>query len=222
MDLTGEELLQRLGITRIELREWIDNGLLSPLLAGDGDRFPASAVEEGELIRKFSSLGYALAEIRKIKRSVGLPVKDEKGRFVSRADFLTVGELAEKSGINVRTIKFWEEKGLVSPCRRTEGGFRLYRQGDVAYLSFVKDLQAFNYTLAEIATILRLVGPDLGSAEEGLKALSASETEKAASSLEYLVGRMREVREASLRVEAVFARRLRAVLRRLRASKRSS
>jgi DNA-binding transcriptional MerR regulator len=221
VDLTGEELLRRLRITRAELEEWIDNGLLSPL-PGGADLFPSSAVEEGELIRKFFSLGYALAEIHKIKRSVGLPVKNEKGRFVSRADFLTIGELAEKSGINVRTIKFWEEKGLISPYRRTEGGFRLYRQGDVAFLSFVKDLQAFNYTLAEIATILRLVGPELGTAEGDLAAMSPSETEKAASSLEYLVDRMREVREASLRVEAVFARRLRAVLRRLRAAKRSS
>jgi hypothetical protein len=86
----------------------------------------------------------------------------------------------------------------------------------------VKDLQAFNYTLAEIATILRLVGPELGTAEGDLAAMSPSETEKAASALEYLVDRMREVREASLRVEAVFARRLRAALRRLRAVKRSS
>ena len=147
-------------------------------------------------------------------------MKDEKGRFLSRADFLTIGELAEKSGINVRTIKFWEEKGLISPFRRTEGGFRLYRQGDVALLSFIRDLQAFNYSLAEIATIVKLVGPDPATAESGLDALSAGELEKAASSLEFLVGHMQEVREASLRVEAIFSRRLRAVLRRLRAGKR--
>ncbi|MBE3134619.1 MAG: hypothetical protein IMZ55_14200, partial [Acidobacteria bacterium] len=101
-----------------------------------------------------------------------------------------------------------------------EGGFRLYRQSDVVFLSFVKDLQAFNYTLAEIGTILRLVGTDLGAAEAGLEQMTAEEVEKAASALEYLVGRMREVREASTRVEAVFARRLRAVARRLRAQKR--
>jgi DNA-binding transcriptional MerR regulator len=219
VELTGEELLRRLHITRAELQAWIDNGLLAP---GAGDRFPAAAVEEGELIRKFSSLGYALAEILRIKRSVGLPVKDETGRFLSRSDFLTVGELAEKSGINARTIKFWEEKGLISPFRRTEGGFRLYRQGDVAFLSFIRDLQAFNYSLAEIATIVRLVGPDLGTAEAGLEGLPPAEVEKAASALEFLVGRMQEVREASLRVEAVFSRRLRAVARRLRAGKRGS
>ena len=54
----------------------------------------------------------------------------------------------------MRTIKFWEEKGLIAPHRRTEGGFRLYRPGEVVLLAFIKDLQAFNYTLAEIGTIL--------------------------------------------------------------------
>jgi DNA-binding transcriptional MerR regulator len=219
VELTRDELLQRLRITRGELEEWIENGLLAPL-PGRGGLFPESAVGEGELILKFSHLGYALREIRRIKRSVGLPVKDEKGRYVSRAEFLTIGELAERSGINVRTIKFWEEKGLISPYRRTEGGFRLYRQSDASFLSFVKDLQAFNYTLAEIGTIVRLVGPDLAAAEAGLEQMTAEEVEKAASALEYLVGRMREVREASTRVEAVFARRLRSVAHLLRAKKR--
>jgi hypothetical protein len=93
VDLTREKLLQRLRIARGELEEWIYAGLFSPLPGPDG-LFPESAVEDGELILKFAHLGYALPEIQKIKRSVGLPVKDEKGRYVSRADFLTIGELA--------------------------------------------------------------------------------------------------------------------------------
>ncbi len=210
--LSREELIQRLRITARELAEWTDSGLLASLEERP-DLFPSSAVEEGELIKKFSSLGYALPEIRKIKRSVGLPVKDGSGRYVSRSDFLTIGELAEKSGINVRTIKFWEEKGLISPHRRTEGGFRLYRPSEVGLLSFIKDLQAFNYTLAEIGDILKLAGPDLGTAEANLEGMSPTEIEKLQGALEFLIGRMREVREASTRVESVFTRRLKAVIR---------
>ena len=153
MELTREEFLHRLRITPQELSSWLEHELVAPL-QGDaspaGPRFAESAIEEGELIRKFTALGYSLPEIQKIKRSVGLPVRDEAGRYVSRSDLLTIGELAERSGINVRTIKFWEEKGLVTPHRRTEGGFRLYRPAEVELLSFIKDLQAFNYTLAEI------------------------------------------------------------------------
>lgn len=220
MELTREELLQRLRLTPRELEEWTENELLSPV-SGRGDLFPESAVEEGELIRKFCSLGYALPEIQKIKRSVGLPVKDDKGRYTSRSDFLTIGELAVKSGINVRTIKFWEEKGLIAPHRRTEGGFRLYRPGEVVLLTFIKDLQAFNYTLAEIGNILRLAGPDLGATDADLADMPLAEIEKTGAALEFLVERMREVRDASSRVETVFARRLRVVSRILRIKKRT-
>jgi len=220
VELTREELLQRLRLTPRELEEWTENELLSPV-SGRGDLFPESAVEEGELIRKFCSLGYALPEIQKIKRSVGLPVKDDKGRYTSRSDFLTIGELAVKSGINVRTIKFWEEKGLIAPHRRTEGGFRLYRPGEVVLLTFIKDLQAFNYTLAEIGNILRLAGPDLGATDADLADMPLAEMEKTGAALEYLVERMREVRDASSRVETVFARRLRVVSRILRIKKRT-
>jgi DNA-binding transcriptional MerR regulator len=218
--LTRDELLQRLRISPRELAEWTQSQLLTPV-EGREDRFPDSALEEGELIKKFSALGYALTEIQKIKRSVGLPVKDVAGRYVSRSESLTIGELAERSGINVRTIKFWEEKGLIEPHRRTEGGFRLYRPGDVVLLSFIKDLQAFNYTLAEIGTILRLAGPDLGATDSDLAETPLAEAEKTASALQYLVERMREVRDASSRVETVFARRLRAVSRMIKSRKRA-
>jgi MerR family transcriptional regulator, copper efflux regulator len=219
VELTQEELLHRLRITSRELAEWMEHELITPA-PGAADVFPESAIEEGELIRKFSSLGYTLPEILKIKRSVGLPVKDEKGRYVSRSDFLTIGELADRSGINVRTIKFWEEKGLIAPHRRTDGGFRLYRPRDVVLLSFIKDLQAFNYTLNEIGPILGLAGPDLGVTDADLAGMSLEELEKAGAALEYLVERMREVRDASARVETVFARRLRAVSRVLKSRKR--
>jgi DNA-binding transcriptional MerR regulator len=219
VELTREEFLHRLRITPRELEEWTAHELVASL-PGTADVYPESAIEEAELIRKFSALGYSLPEIQKIKRSVGLPVKDEKGRFVSRSEFLTIGELAERSGINVRTIKFWEEKGLISPHRRTEGGFRLYKPADVVLLSFIKDLQTFNYTLAEIGTILALAGPDLGVTDADLIAMAQPELEKAGAALEYLVERMREVRDASARVEAVFARRVRAVSRVIRSRKR--
>ena len=218
--LSREELTQRLRITEQELQEWASVDLIASLDDGKS-LFPASAIEEGELIKKFRSLGYALPEIQKIKRSVGLPVKDEKGHYVSRADFLTIGELAEKCSVNVRTIKFWEEKGLISPHKRTEGGFRLYRPSEVVRLSFIKDLQAFNYTLAEIGNILRLAGPDLGVTDTDLDGLSAAEIDKMQGGLEYLIGRMREVRDASSRVESVFARRLRSVSRAARQRKRT-
>ena len=211
--------MQRLRITHAELDEWVEHGLVAPA-GGRGDRFPEQALEDGELVRRFRSLGYALPEIGKIKRSVGLPVRDEKGHYVTRSGFLTIGELAERTGLNVRTIKFWEEKGLIAPHRRTEGGFRLYRPGGVVLLTFIKDLQAFNYTLAEIGTILKLAGSDLGVTDTDLAEMSLPQLERDEGALQFLIEHMREVREASSRVETVFARRLRAVSRLLKARKR--
>lgn len=220
MELSREELVQRLRVPSHELDDWIGHGLLSSIV-GRPDRFPEQAIEEGELVRKFRSLGYGLGEISRIKRSVGLPVRDERGHYISRSGFLTIGELSEKSGINVRTIKFWEEKGLVTPYRRTEGGFRLYRPSDVELIAFIRDLQAFNYSLAEIGPIVRMAGSNLGASEEELAGAPVEEVRKMKAALEFLVGRMREVREASARVEAIFTRRLRAVSRALRDRSRS-
>ena len=92
------------------------------------------------------------------------------------------------------------------PPPGTEGGFRLYRPSEVVRLSFIKDLQAFNYTLAEIGNILRLAGPDLGATDADLEGMSSAEVEKLQGALEFLIGRMREVRDASSRVESVFSR----------------
>lgn len=219
MDLTRDELVRRLRINFSDLQEWMDSELLSSV-DGSENLFPESALEEGELIKKFCSLGYALKEIQRIKRTVGLPLRDDKGKYVSKSEFLTIGELAERSGINVRTIKFWEEKGLIVPFRRTDGGFRLYKQDTVASLAFIKDLQAFNYTLSEIGSILRLVAADPDREEETLVQMPLEELEKLDSGLSFLVERMREVRDASLRVESVFSRRLRIVSRALKGRKR--
>ncbi len=104
----------------------------------------------------------------------------------------------------------------MAPSRRTEGGFRLYRPADAELVAFIRDLQTFNYTLAEIGTILKLVGPGTGTADEDLAGAPAEEIRKTLSALEFLVGRMHEVRDASSRVETVFTRRLRVVSRILR------
>ena len=40
--------------------------------------------------------------------------------------YLTVGNLADKIGVSPRTIKHWEDKGIIEPDMRSDGGFRLY------------------------------------------------------------------------------------------------
>ena len=219
MEITQDDLLKKLNITKDSLHEWLENGLIT-YNPGISHLFQEQAIEEGNLIKQFLTLGYSLKEIKQIKRNVGLPLKDENGRYISKDGLLSIGELSEKTGINPRTIKFWEEKSIINPFRRTEGGFRLYRKKDIQLVHFVKDLQTFNYTLSEIGEILKIVGFDLGEGEGDLLGMEPEHLEKIYSGLEYLIERMRETREASSRVETIFNRRLRVVSRMLKVGKK--
>ncbi len=61
-----------------------------------------------------------------------------------------VGELARRTGLSVRTLHYYDEIGLLSPSRRTDGGHRLYTAGDVLRLQRIRSLQHLGFTLREI------------------------------------------------------------------------
>jgi DNA-binding transcriptional MerR regulator len=64
---------------------------------------------------------------------------------------MQIGELAERTGVTQRTLRFYEEKGLLKPPSRMEGGFRLYSEEDVVRVERIKRLQALlGVSLAEI------------------------------------------------------------------------
>jgi DNA-binding transcriptional MerR regulator len=65
--------------------------------------------------------------------------------------YLQIGEVAERTGVTQRTLRFYEEKGLLKPPSRMEGGFRLYSEDDVRRVEQIKRLQKLlGFTLAEI------------------------------------------------------------------------
>jgi DNA-binding transcriptional MerR regulator len=62
-----------------------------------------------------------------------------------------IGEVAERTGVTQRTLRFYEEKGLLTPADRMEGGFRLYSESDVGRIKLIKQLQQLlGFSLAEI------------------------------------------------------------------------
>ncbi len=62
-----------------------------------------------------------------------------------------IGEVAERTGVTQRTLRFYEEKGLLQPAERMDGGFRLYSERDVDHIELIKRLQGLlNLSLAEI------------------------------------------------------------------------
>jgi DNA-binding transcriptional MerR regulator len=105
-------------------------------------------------IQKLAELGYETGEVQKILKKIGLPKAAEEKRRLKGSDrYLTVGDLAERVGLSPRTIKHWEDKGIIEPDMRSEGGFRLYSNGYVYVCELVRDLQLFGYALEEIKEI---------------------------------------------------------------------
>ncbi len=65
--------------------------------------------------------------------------------------YLQIGEVAERTGVTQRTLRFYEERGVLKPPSRLDGGFRLYSEDDVRRVEQIKRLQSLlGVTLAEI------------------------------------------------------------------------
>lgn len=78
-----------------------------------------------------------------------------------------IGQVAEAIGLSLRTIRHWEEAGLVVPSGRTAGGFRLYTDDDVERLRLVKHMKPLDFTLGEMREVLSLYGRLSAPSEPG-------------------------------------------------------
>lgn len=75
----------------------------------------------------------------------------------ARTGLLQIGQVAERTGLSLRTIRFYEENGLVRPTTRSDGGFRLYSDDDVARLEVIKRMKPLGFTLDEMQELLTLL-----------------------------------------------------------------
>jgi Hg(II)-responsive transcriptional regulator len=69
---------------------------------------------------------------------------------------LTIGKLAQQSGVGIDTVRFYEREGLLPKASRTQGGYRMYTPSDVDRLRFIRRAKALGFSLEEIAELLRL------------------------------------------------------------------
>lgn len=74
-----------------------------------------------------------------------------------------IGEVAERTGLSLRTIRYYEEVGLVEPTARTEGGFRLFTDADVARLEAVMGMKPLGFSLDEMRELVDLLEAPAGS-----------------------------------------------------------
>jgi DNA-binding transcriptional MerR regulator len=69
-----------------------------------------------------------------------------------------IGELAAKVGVTERTIRYYEERGLLDSVKRLDGGQRVYTDDDVRRLKFIQRLKVLGLTLAEMQELETLYG----------------------------------------------------------------
>ncbi len=113
-------------------------------------------------------------------------------RQPSRTDLLQIGEVAARTGLSLRTIRWYEQEGLVAPTARTGGGFRLYSADDVARLEVIKRMRPLGFALEEMRELLTV-----------LTQLNAATADEAA-----LLDRLRMFHEAAMARVTAFSEEL--------------
>lgn len=69
---------------------------------------------------------------------------------------MQIGELADRAGVNVQTVRYYERRGLIPEPDRKPSGYRVYGEEDVLRLRFVLRAKALGFTLTEIDELLDL------------------------------------------------------------------
>jgi MerR family copper efflux transcriptional regulator len=70
------------------------------------------------------------------------------------SDLLQIGEVADRVGLSLRTVRYYEEQGLLAPQTRTAGGFRLYAEEQVDRLALIKQMKPLGFTVQEMRELL--------------------------------------------------------------------
>ena len=116
---------------------------------------------------------------------------------------LHIGEVAERVGLSLRTVRYYEEQGLFEPAGRTDGGFRLYTDREVDRLLLIKQMKPLGFTVQQMRELLAAhdaLGSDDATEREAAEGRIADFARQASS-------RCEELRDQLSRAEE-FARRL--------------
>ena len=125
---------------------------------------------------------------------------------------LQIGEVAARVGLSLRTVRYYEEIGLVVPSARTTGGFRLYSETDVERLETVKRMKPLGLSLEEMAELLELLERSEQPGRLGRRELAATTerlevyTERADERIARLERDLSQAHELRLRMSETLGR----------------
>ncbi len=120
---------------------------------------------------------------------------------VDKKDLLKIGDFAALAGTNLRTLRYYEELGLLEPTMRSKGGFRYYRETDVNRMNMIRRLQDLGLQLDEIRNLIGARGDDLPRAEFITRVREALKAQD-----QLLADRVAELEEARGRLQVAMAK----------------
>ena len=68
---------------------------------------------------------------------------------------MQIGQIATRTELSIRTLRHYDDVGLVTPSARSPGGFRLYTEDDVERLLVIRRMKPLGFTLAEMKDLLQ-------------------------------------------------------------------
>lgn len=75
-------------------------------------------------------------------------------------NYYRTGQLARLCGLTERTIRYYDELGLLKTKKKTRGGQRIYTDSDLVYIKRIIELKSLSFSLEEIKRIINLAGED--------------------------------------------------------------
>jgi len=85
---------------------------------------------------------------------------------------MNIGEVSQLSGVPAKTIRYYEEVGLIPPAQRSEAGYRRFGDRDLSTLRFVQRARSLGFTVKDVSALLAL-WQDTSRASAEVKALAA-------------------------------------------------
>ena len=115
--------------------------------------------------------------------------------------YMTVGEVAKKMGVTVRTLQYYDREGLMKPSAESEGGRRLYTDKDLVKLHQILSLKSLGFSLEDIRE--RLTSLDTPADVAEALAEQAGVLQEQISRLSESLRQIRQLREEVLQMQAV-------------------
>lgn len=115
--------------------------------------------------------------------------------LVNTNEALLIGKVQKLSGVPIRTIRYYENLGLIKSAGRTEGGYRKFSEDILTRLSFIKRAQSLGLSLQEIGDILQVYDDGKAPCDELQQKLEdkISEIEKQIEDLRQLQDELNEL-----------------------------